>query len=107
MSKISENKMAEKVSLEKNMSIIVKSFKELKVCMDVSNAEAIKQINIEFKRLEKKNEAAKVDSKKDEDDTRCIKAKKCKYFNRCYCKYKFKCKFVHPGESYKIYLEGK
>ena len=73
----------------------------------VSNSEAIQQIDIEIKRLENEREAAKVDSKKDEDDTRAIKSKKCKYFNRGYCKYKFKCKFVHPGEICTIYLEGK
>ena len=121
--------------LEKNMAAIIKAFKGFKVSMDalekkvnkhqeeeikeliktqkmlndivVSNSEAIKQIDIEIKRLENEREAVKVDSKKDEDDIRAIEAKKCKYYNRGYCKYKFKCKFVHPGESCKTYLEGK
>ena len=96
--------------LEKNMAAIIKAFKGFKVSLDalekkvnkhqeeeikeliktqkmlndivVSNSEAIKQIDIEIKRLENEREAAKVDSKKDEDDTRAIKAKKRKYFNK-------------------------
>ena len=138
MTKISENKMTEKVSLElqvraleKNMGLIVKAFKEFKVSMDalekkvdkhqeeeiqeliktqkmlndivVSNSEAIKSIDSEIKMLE----AAKVESKKEEDITKALKAKKCKYFDRGYCKYKFECKFVHHGEICKTYLEGK
>jgi vacuolar-type H+-ATPase subunit I/STV1 len=121
--------------LEKNMGTIVKAFKELKVSMDalekkvnkhqeeeiqeliktqkvlndivLSNSEEIKQVDIKIKQLENKNEATKVYSKEDTDDTRAIKAKKCKYYNRGYCKSKFKCKFVHHRESCKIYLEGK
>ena len=48
----------------------------------VSNSEAIKQIDSEIKSLESEKEAAKVASNKDADDTRAIKAKKCKYFNK-------------------------
>ena len=31
-------------------------------------------------------------------------AKKCRYFNRGYCKYKHKCKYLHPKEMCREYL---
>ena len=117
------------------MGTIVKAFKEFKVSMDVlekkvnkhheeeiqeliktqkmlndivvSNSEAIKNIDIEIKRIENEKDASKVESEKEVDNNKAIKAKKCKYFNRGYCKYKIECRFVHPREICKIYLEGK
>ena len=35
------------------------------------------------------------------------KAKRCKYFNVGYCKYKDECKFIHPKDICKGYLQGK
>ena len=35
------------------------------------------------------------------------KAHKCRYFNVGYCKYKEKCRFTHPEETCKEYVEGK
>ena len=118
-------------SLEKSMRTMVKALKELKASMDtlaikvnknqeeeileliktqkmlndsvVTNSEAIKRIDIEIQRLERKD-----DSKTEEVNERGIKErKKCKFFNRGYCRYKSECRFVHPGEICKIYLEGK
>ena len=34
------------------------------------------------------------------------KAKRCKYFNVGYCKYKDECKFIHPKDICKGYLQG-
>ena len=48
----------------------------------VSNSEAMKQIDSEIKSIESEKEAATVAYNKDEDDTRAIKAKKRKYFNK-------------------------
>ena len=44
-------------------------------CNPFSIDEAIKQMDVEIKRLENEKEAAKVDSEMDEDDTRAMKAK--------------------------------
>ena len=35
------------------------------------------------------------------------KRKRCRYYNRGFCKYTTKCKFVHPTETCKVYLSGK
>ena len=33
--------------------------------------------------------------------------KKCRYFNKGYCKYTVKCRYLHPKEVCKNHLEGK
>ena len=88
---------------------MVKAFKELKALEKKVNKNheeeihAIKRIDIEIEKLERK-----VDSKKEEGNDRGIRErKKCKFFNRGYCRYKSECKFAHPGEICKIYLEEK
>ena len=35
------------------------------------------------------------------------KRKKCRYYNRGFCKYATKCKFLHPTETCKVYLSDK
>ena len=35
-----------------------------------------------------------------------MEIKKCKYFDRGHCKFKLECKFSHPTETCKTYLEG-
>ena len=127
--------MADKVAmelkikgLEKSMGTMVKMFKEFKASMDalekkvnknheeeiqelvktqkmlndlvVTNSEAIKRIDVEIEGLDK-------ESKKKEVNDRDIKEKRCKFFNRGYCRYKLECRFAHPGEVCKMYLEGK
>ena len=44
-------------------------------------------------------------AKKKSDKTRCSKRKKCRYFNRGYCKFT-KCRYIHPEKLRSIYLEG-
>ena len=43
----------------------------------------------------------------DEVNKAAIKEKKCKYFDKGYCKYKLECKFAHSGEICKTHLEGR
>ena len=115
--------------LEKSMGTMVKAFKELKAGMDalekkvnknqeeeiqeliktqkvlndmaVTNSEAIKRIDSEIEKHQKQ-----FDNNKDVDGT-AMKEKKCKYFNKGYCKFKIKCKFAHSEEICKTYLEGR
>ena len=35
-----------------------------------------------------------------------LKARKCRYFNRGYCKYTSKCRFFHPGDICQTYLDS-
>ena len=116
--------------LEKSMGTMVKAFKELKAGMEalkekvnknqeeeiqeliktqemlndmaVTNCEAIKRIDIEIEKHQKQ-----FDYNMDEVNKALIKEKKCKYFDKGYCKYKSECKFAHSEEICKPYLEGR
>ena len=82
----------------------------------VANTDAIKRIDREILELTKTKEVTK-DLKHDLKHTtkettvkaliRQDKKTKCKYFNGGYCKYKAKCRFVHPEHICKEHMEGK
>ena len=91
-----------------------------------ANVDAIKDIDGEIKTLSEGNNVQKdvidngfteKDRKKEEaqkdimeseivDAGRTLVRKKCRYFNRGYCKYTSKCRFSHPREICQTYLEG-
>ena len=91
-----------------------------------ANVDAIKDIDEEIKTLSEGNNVQKdvidnriteKDRKKEEaqkdimeseivDAGRTLVRKKCRYFNRGYCKYTSKCRFSHPREICQTYLEG-
>ena len=76
-----------------------------KVLQDVifANSDAIRKIDKEIAMLQDEN----LKADKEKEDTKLEnKRKKCKYFNAGHCKYKMECKFSHPSEVCKIYLEG-
>ena len=55
-----------------------------------------------------KNDKAKAETNKKNDVHKKEEVgKKCKYFNSGHCKYKSECKFSHPKEICKAYLEGR
>ena len=66
----------------------------------------LKKLENQIIHLEKDSKEAKSnkDISKVSDNNK--KAKRCKYFNVCYCKYKEKCKFTHTKEIYNAYLDG-
>ena len=102
--------------LEKKMDI--KENQEIKEIIDaqsvideilVANSDAIKRIDKEIVKLSKQTivvERAN-DTSEDDKDTKVEnrKTKKCKYFNRGYCKHKSKCRFIHPEQICEEYLE--
>ena len=135
MTKDSDMKMAGEKSLdiqvktlEKGMGTLVRAFKELKENVKaledkVENKyhEEVKEIKENQKRLEDllrdNSEAIKkienVMSRKEEESSKAeveetnkskIK-KKCRHFNSGHCRYKSDCRFSHPIETCKIYLE--
>ena len=74
----------------------------------VANGDAIKRIDEEIKELTKKTdviiqtEEAVGSSSREETregynvSSRVTKRKRCRYYNRGYCKYELKCRFIHP-----------
>ena len=118
-------------SLETAMGTIVKAFKDLKSHVkaledkveqsqnqevrEIMNSQKvleeliseksndIKNIEMEIKKIQsEKLEAAPGNEKKNIAKVE----KKCNYFNKGYCKYKTDCKFTHPSEICKTYIEG-
>ena len=76
----------------------------------VANADAIKRIDKEMRDISEKQHVKEAKSdiiEKDSDDAvKVIKRKRCRYFNRGFCKYKNKCRFVHPNKICIIYLKN-
>lgn len=70
-----------------------------------ANSDAIKRIDAEIVNF--KNDKSKADSSEIDDNKVEKKSKKCKYFNGGHCKYKSECKFSHPKDTCKLYLEGR
>ena len=56
--------------------------------------------------MEKDSKEAKSDKDISKVSDNNKKAKRCKYFNAGYCKYKEKCKFTHTKEMCNVYLDG-
>ena len=88
----------------------IKSILKEKSNKDESKKEmddAIKRLEIEILKLkEGENDCESIkEILKDGDEKK--KAHKCRYFNVGYCKYEQKCRFTHPEEICKEYLEGK
>ena len=97
-------KLEEKVDTTRNDEIqeIINAHTNLEDVIAL-NSEAITRIDNELLRMQ--NEKAETDPAK--DDVIKAESKKCKYFNRGHCKFKLKCRFVHPTEICRTYLEGK
>ena len=74
----------------------------------VANGDAIKRIDKELKKSLRTNAVAKDTSAKDSVDVEEVvsekKRKRCRYFNRGFCKYLNKCRFVHPLDICGDYL---
>ena len=77
-----------------------------------ANADAIKRIDRELRDLSKKE--AVISQEKDSLEKACSdvlegvkksKRKKCRFFNRGYCKYESKCRFIHQTEICREHLE--
>ena len=83
---------------------LVNSQKVLKQIIE-ANSGAIKRLDAEI--VSFKNDKAKADSTEIDENKVEKKGKKCKYFNGGHCKYKSECKFSHPKETCKLYLEGR
>ena len=103
----SVNKLEEKAnkSHDDDIQDLVNCQKTLELIVN-ANSEAIKRIDDEI--LDIKNDKAKAETNKKNDvHTKEEVGKKCKYFNSGHCKYKSECKFSHPKEICKAYLEGR
>ena len=77
----------------------------------VANSDAIKRIDKEMQEISAKQHVNETDSdtiekEVSDDDVKTIKGKRCRYFNRGFCKYKNKCRFVHPNKICNIYLKN-
>ena len=89
---------------------IVKSQEMIEIII-VEHSDSIKRLDTEIAQLVKAQQKAvetkgapeiTIDKKKEGEDD----IKKCRYFNKGYCKYEEKCKFGHPLEICEIHLES-
>ena len=119
-------------TLEKGMGTLVRAFKELKASVRALEDKMENKYNEEIKEIKENqemlgnlleanskaikkvdniiltmnNENPNADQKKPEEKNKPKKElKRCKFFNSGYCKYKLECKFSHPKEVCKVYLE--
>ena len=74
----------------------------------VENSDAIKRIDREMKQImDKKCDTTNHDSDKDEEEPKDkvnkIQRRKCRYFDRGFCKFNNKCRFSHPDGICKDY----
>lgn len=81
----------------------------------VANSDALKRIDREMLRLKNTKPASGTVCDVTKDTTETVEkqveivnkmTKKCRYFNRGYCKYNKKCRFVHPEGICKEYLKS-
>ena len=97
------------------ITICIAKADQIEKCIS-ANAEAIKRLDeelmkrmeIEIKEVSAKKKETKVpqDVIEEEtgDKTKVIKLRKrCRYYNRCFCKYRSKCRFAHPNKICKSY----
>ena len=106
----SVKKLEEKSENDENKELqeILKS-QEMIDRIIVENSDSIKRLDREIAKLEK--EKPKVDEPKEaletnEDEGRVDETiKKCRYYNKGYCKYEEKCKFAHPLQTCQKHLE--
>ena len=76
-----------------------------------ANSDAIKRIDKEMQEISakqhvKETESDTIEKEVSDDDVKTTKRKRCRYFNRGFCKYKNKCRFVHPNKICNIYLKN-
>ena len=64
----------------------------------VANSDAIKRLDREIRNMTKAktDDTKKTDVEDEGDVVNKKKAKKCRYYDRGYCKYNDKCRFGHP-----------
>ena len=74
----------------------------------VANSDAIKRIEKEIKEIavNKSSKAApEVIIEADDNVKKGNKRRKCRYYNRGYCKHTIKCRYLHPENICKVYSE--
>ena len=98
-------------ALEKKMEEIFKTKKVLDevIC---ENKMEINRLDKELRRMHERNKASEEQNNdnrnrnKVKEDTSDKIVRKCRYFNRGFCKYRTKCKYTHPKETCKEYSEN-
>ena len=99
---------------EKNGNDELKAIIEKQEVLDkaiAANSDAIGKIDEEIKEAEKsKQNKVPRDMLQNKDDDKAgnehQKRKKCRYYNRGYCKYTNKCRFIHPRHICSMYMES-
>ena len=104
--------LAKKTKENEEIKEMIKTQKVIEEAL-AANSDAIKRIDKEIVEITGKESVPNVDtlknSTKDEikEDNIAKKAKrKCRYFNGGYCKYKQKCRYIHPKDICKEYIQN-
>ena len=73
----------------------------------VANSDAIKRIEKEMREISKNKSANEVSEEIIElpNDVKKANRTKCRFYNRGFCKHKIKCRYLHPENICKEYLE--
>ena len=91
---------------EGNGSHEIKVIVEKQIQIDnllIANSESISRIEAEMKEI--KNKRILQSKEKDTEQGKEIEVKRCRYFNKGYCKYEKKCRYFHTVEICKVYLK--
>ena len=70
----------------------------------VANSDSIKRLDIEIAKLERKKEADEPLKDKKEADVK-DETKRCRYYNKGFCKYEKRCRYFHPQEICQNHLD--
>ena len=103
-----------KKKLEPNKNPEVKKIIEKQKLLNeliVANTESIKKIESEMKEIQKKGNVIPPIIEKEVDEAKNVAGsnlaiKKCRYFDKGYCKYAKKCRYLHPKEICKTHIEN-
>ena len=121
-------------TLEKHMGTLIKAFKEIKFNLKaleetsddpvsseikeilksqmvideviVTNSNAIKRLDKEIMQVHIKKERKIIKHSKEVEIAKQKSKRKCRYFDRGHCKYKEKCKYLHPSDICQKYVEN-
>ena len=91
------------MSTDNQVQEIIKS-QEMIDRIIVANSDSIKRLDIEIAKLERKKEADEPLKDKKEADVK-DETKRCRYYNKGFCKYEKRCRYFHPQEICQNHLD--
>ena len=118
LSEIIEQKKVIDESILVNSDAVKRLDKEIKTILKDKNKkdnhtkvvdDAINRLDNEIVQIKVAGKKSVSDQVKDASNSsdKTKKEKRCRYYNHGFCKYREKCRFIHPKEVCQVYIEGK